>query len=80
MFPPPAWNVDPNTVHYNLWKIIGAFNTTLRDLQRSVELLRRREFPLEHLIEARYKLNDIQAAFEKAAEKESYRVAVFIPD
>lgn len=79
-FPKPEWDIDPNTIHYNLWEIIGTYGTTLRDYQRAANLLSNGIFNVRPLIEERFPLSDVQKAFEKAAEKDSYRISITIND
>ena len=79
-FPAPEWNITPNLVHYKLWEIIGAYGATLKDYQKSADLLSSRELQIDPLIEARFPLSDIQKAFEKASTPGNFRVSLIIPD
>jgi L-iditol 2-dehydrogenase len=75
-YPPPAWNLHPNDVHYKLWQIIGTYGSTLADWQESAQLLSKGAIDVSPLIEKRYALANIQRAFEHAATPGSYRVCV----
>jgi L-iditol 2-dehydrogenase len=79
-YPAPKWDVDPNSVHYNLWDIIGTFGTRDKDFQLACELLRNRQVNVRPLVEAKFKLEDIQEAFEKAATVGNYRVSLTISE
>ena len=79
-YPKPGWNIDPNTVHYKLWEIIGTFGCEAADFQEAVSLLSDKRIDLAPLIEDRIPLKEIQHAFEKASAPDSYRVAVLLGD
>jgi L-iditol 2-dehydrogenase len=79
-YPKPGWNVDPNTVHYKLWEIIGTFGCGAADFQDAVGLLNDKKIDLSPLIEEKIPLEKIQHAFEKASAPDSYRVAVLLGD
>jgi L-iditol 2-dehydrogenase len=77
-YPKPEWNIDPNTVHYKLWEIIGTFGCGAADYQEAVRLLSDKTIDVSPLIEERVSLAEIQRAFEKASTPDNYRVAVMI--
>jgi L-iditol 2-dehydrogenase len=77
-YPVPKWNLDPNSVHYNLWEIIGTYGCRTADYQEASELLSSKTINVTPLIEDRFALHDIQKAFEKAATPDNYRVSVII--
>jgi len=77
-YPIPKWNLDPNSVHYNLWEIIGTYGCSTADYQEASELLGSKTINVTPLIEDRLTLRDIQKAFEKAASPNSYRVSVIV--
>ena len=77
-YPPPAWNLEPNPVHYKLWRVIGTFGCGVADYHEAVTLLGQRKIDVSPLIEDRIPLADIQLAFEKAATPEQFRVSVMI--
>jgi L-iditol 2-dehydrogenase len=77
-YPKPGWNVDPNTVHYKLWEIIGTFGCGPSDFQDAVDLLNDKIVDLSPLIEDRIPLEKIQYAFEKASTPDAFRVAVML--
>jgi L-iditol 2-dehydrogenase len=79
-YPKPGWNIDPNTVHYKLWEIIGTFGCEAVDFQDAVGLLNDKKIDVSPLIEERISLEQIQYAFEKASAPDSYRVAVLLGD
>jgi len=77
-YPAPKWNLDPNSVHYNLWQIIGTYGCSTADYQKASELLSGKIINVTPLIEDRFGLQDIQKAFEKASTPDNYRVSVTI--
>jgi L-iditol 2-dehydrogenase len=77
-YPPPAWNIDPNTVHYQQWEVIGTYGCGPSEFQTSVDLLSRGAIDVTPLVEERIPLKEIQHAFEKASTPDNYRVAVMI--
>lgn len=79
-YPAPTWDVDPNSVHYNLWDIIGTFGARVKDFQVASELLSSRQIKVGPLVEAKFKLEDIQGAFEKAATLGSYRASLIVSE
>ena len=79
-YPPPKWSIEPNAIHYNLWEILGTYGARLEDFQLASELLSDRRINVKPLIEAKFKLSDIQKAFEKAATLGSYRVSIIISE
>jgi len=79
-YPPPAWNLEPNPVHYKLWEIIGTFGCSVADFQAAVTMLSEKTIDVSPLIEERYSFNDIHKAFEKASTPDNYRVALMLDD
>ena len=79
-FPEPEWDITPNSVHYKLWEIIGAYGSTLKAYQESADLLSSRELKISPLIEQKFALCDIQEAFKKASTPGNFRVSIIIPD
>jgi threonine dehydrogenase-like Zn-dependent dehydrogenase len=79
-YPKPGWNIDPNTVHYKLWEIIGTYGCSAADFQEAVGLLSDKRIDLSPLIEERVPLEEIQSAFEKASAPDAYRIAVMLGD
>jgi len=77
-YPPPAWNTDPNTVHYKLWEIIGTFGCGPSEFQTAADLVGGRAIDVSPLVEERIPLEEIQHAFEKASTPDNFRVAVMI--
>ena len=77
-YPPPAWNIDPNIVHYKLWEVIGTYGCGPSEIQTAVNLLSKRIIDVSPLVEEGIPLEEIQHAFEKASTPNNYRVAVMI--
>jgi len=75
-YPPPKLDVDHNYIHYQLLEIIGTFGCSASDFQTAADLIGERRIDLSRLIEARYPLDDIQAAFTRASLAEGYRIAI----
>jgi Threonine dehydrogenase and related Zn-dependent dehydrogenases len=75
-YPAPKWNLDPNSVHYNSWEIIGTYGCSTADYQEASTLLSSKKINVDPLIEKRFSLEDAQKAFEKAATPDTYRTSV----
>jgi L-iditol 2-dehydrogenase len=77
-YPPPTWDIDPNTVHYKQWEVIGTYGCGPSEFQTSVDLLGRGAIDVSPLVEERISLNELQHAFERASTPDNFRVAVMI--
>jgi L-iditol 2-dehydrogenase len=77
-YPRPEWHLDPNSVHYQQWQIIGTFGCTVADFQEAVDILNNKSIDVSPLIEERFPLEEIQQAFEKASMPDTYRISVGI--
>ncbi|MEW5815914.1 MAG: zinc-binding dehydrogenase, partial [Spirochaetota bacterium] len=77
-YPCPELEINPNSVHYNLWEFIGTFGARVQDFQLASELINNRLVNLIPLVEQEFNLDHLQAAFEKASEPESYRVSLIL--
>ena len=77
-YPSPEWTLDPNTVHYKLWEIIGTFGCSAADYQRAVNMLSEKAVDVSLLVENRVPLEEIQKAFEKASTPDTFRTAVMM--
>lgn len=75
-YPVPELNIDSNKIHYMRLELIGTYGSTLQDFNDAAHLLSERRVDVSNLIEEVIPLDDIQAAYQKAAEKGSYRVSV----
>jgi threonine dehydrogenase-like Zn-dependent dehydrogenase len=77
-YPKPDWNLDPNSVHYQLWNIIGTYGCSTCDFQEASEMLSAGHINVEYLVEERFELKDLQKAFERASTPDMYRISVMI--
>jgi L-iditol 2-dehydrogenase len=77
-YPAPSWTLDPNLVHYELLDIIGTYGCSTADFQVASEILASGKIRVDKLIDQKFPLNNLQAAFEAAAAKDAYRVSVQI--
>lgn len=77
-YPAPKWELDPNLVHYQMLEVIGTYGCRPGDFQTATELLGKGKINVEPLVEARYPLDELQKAFENAAQKDVYRVCVMM--
>ena len=77
-YPQPDWNLEPNFIHYKLLNVIGTYGCSTSDFQYACELLGNKYINVERLVQEKYKLDDIQDAFEAAAQKDAFRVSVML--
>ena len=57
-------------------ELIGTFSADKCDFERAAELMREKKIDLSKLVEAKYKLDDVEQAFEAAIVPGAYRVSV----
>jgi len=79
-YPHPEIQVDPNTVHYREWELIGTMGCDPYDFQLAAELLSRRKVKVDQLVSQKVPLDEVQRAFELAATPGTYRVSVSMWD
>ena len=65
-YPAPELHVDSNLIHYRKMELIGTFSADKCDFERAAELMREKKIDLSKLVEAKYKLDDVEQAFEAA--------------
>ena len=75
-YPAPELHVDSNLIHYRKMELIGTFSADKCDFERAAELMREKKIDLSKLVEAKYKLDDVEQAFEAAIVPGAYRVSV----
>jgi L-iditol 2-dehydrogenase len=78
-YPAPQISGDSNMLHYRSIQYIGTYGATLQDFILAAKLLNLRAVNVAPLIEpVKYKLDDVQKAFEAAATPGMYRVSVLL--
>lgn len=77
-YPVPELNISSNDIHYRRISLIGAYGSKLYDFNRAADMLSSGKIKVSKLVEERYKFDDIDKAFEKAATKGSFRVSVLL--
>lgn len=75
-YPPPTFNIDPNTIHYREYEIIGTFGSDPSDYDVASKFLSERIVKVDKIISHKVPLEQIQHAFELAATPGNYRVSV----
>lgn len=75
-YPAPELKVDPNTIHYSEFELIGAMNASLEDFHLSAKFLNTGVVKVDRLISHRVSIDEAQHAFELAATPGNYRVAL----
>lgn len=75
-YPAPSMDLDPNTVHYKEYELIGTFGSDAADYDVATQLLNSGRVKVGDLISQKVKLMEIQKAFEFAAEPGTYRVSL----
>lgn len=74
-YPAPELHVDSNLIII-VKELIGTFSADKCDFERAAELMREKKIDLSKLVEAKYKLDDVEQAFEAAIVPGAYRVSV----
>lgn len=77
-YPVPELNINSNDIHYRRISLVGAYGSKLYDFNRAADMLSSKKIDVSKLVEERYKFEDIEKAFEKAATKGSFRVSVIL--
>lgn len=75
-YPAPALPIDSNVIHYGKMELIGTYGADASDFQYAAELMNNGKVELSHLVEKRFTLDEIFAAYEFAAAADSYRVSI----
>lgn len=75
-YPSAELNIPANRIHYDKLRLLGAFNSTLIDFYQASRLLGNKLVNVSKLVDSIYDLNDIQEAFKRASEPNTYRVCV----
>lgn len=76
--PEPSWKLDPNTVHYNLWKIVGTYGCSNADFQMATEILNTEKIDVSPVVEEKVPLKSLQKAFEKASDASTFRISIVL--
>lgn len=75
-YPAPQMAIDPNTIHYKEYELIGTYLSDLADLQIAAELLSTRAVEVDKLISYKVPVDDVKRAFELASTPGNYRVSI----
>lgn len=75
-YPAPELHVDSNLIHYRKMELIGTFSADRCDFAKAAELISSKKIDMSKLVEKKFKLDDVQAAFEAAVVPGAYRVSV----
>lgn len=75
-YPAPEMNIDSNTIHYRKMELLGTFSADIDDFQYAADLISEKRIDVSKLVEAKFSLNDIQAAFEAATVPGAFRVSI----
>ena len=80
-YPAPQLDFDSNLVHYKRLELIGTFAADSIDFFTAGKMLSDRSVDVSKIIEpTKFKLDDVQKAFEMAAKPGMYRVSVLLQD
>lgn len=78
-YPAPGMEIDTNTLHYRRISLIGTLDASHKDCLESAKALSSGAVDVSKLIEEKkYKLDQIQEAFEAASRPGMYRVSVLL--
>ncbi|MGV8120061.1 MAG: zinc-binding dehydrogenase [Candidatus Xenobiia bacterium LiM19] len=73
-YPSIELTIDPNLIHYREITLTGSESKTEKDFFKAVNFQNSRTLTLAPLISAKYKLDEVQQAFETALDPSAYRV------
>ncbi|HAQ1082535.1 TPA: alcohol dehydrogenase, partial [Enterococcus faecium] len=62
--------------HYRKMELLGTFSADIDDFQYAADLISDKKIDVSKLVEEKFPLEDIQAAFEAATVPGAYRVSV----
>ena len=80
-YPAPQLEFDSNLVHYKRLELIGTFAADSIDFFTAGRMLSDRSVDVSKIIEpTKFKLDDVQKAFEMASKPGMYRVSVLLQD
>lgn len=68
--------LDSRAVHYGEIRVVGASDSTARQVQKALEILGKPAFPKQKLVSHRLGLEEIQRAFEMMRARDSLRVVL----
>ena len=77
-YPAPELDVAANDIHYKEAEILGTYGCTTADFEDAAKALSTGIIDVSPLVEAKYTLDEMQEAYAKAAEPESYRVSIVL--
>lgn len=78
-YPAPQIETDSNVLHYRRIELIGTFGADMKDFFEAAKLLNSGAVDVSKLVEPeKFRLDDIQAAFEAASVPGMYRVSVLL--
>lgn len=75
-YPAPEVHVDPNTLHYKEYELIGTFGSDPADYLVAAQFLSNRDVEVCKLISHKVPIDEIERAFELAATPGNYRVSI----
>ena len=67
-------SLDSRKIHYGELELVGASDSTARQVEKALSLLARPQFPKEKLVSHTFGLEDIQRAFDAMLSREAMRV------
>jgi threonine dehydrogenase-like Zn-dependent dehydrogenase len=68
--------VDSRTIHYGEIRVVGASDSTARQVQKALSILAKPGFPKEKLVSHRLGLEEIGRAFELMLARDCLRVVL----
>ncbi|MDO4594902.1 MAG: alcohol dehydrogenase catalytic domain-containing protein [Tissierellia bacterium] len=77
-YPKPELDIDSNDIHYRRLNLVGAYGSKLYDFNKASNLLSSGKIDVSKLVEQKYDFSDIDEAFKKASQKNSFRVSVIL--
>lgn len=75
-YPTPELHLDPNTIHYKEYELIGTYGGDFSDYVVAADLLSKRMVKVDKMISHKVSIDEIQKAFQLAATPGNYRVSV----
>lgn len=78
-YPAPEVGIDANEIHYRNMCLQGTYTANYRDFYEAAQLLGSGRMNVAPLVEAKYPLEQIDAAFRHASSPGAYRVSIIFP-
>lgn len=77
-YPAPEIKIDSNIIHYKKVELIGTYGADMKDFFKAAKLLNEKFVDVSKLVERKFRLDEIQEAYQLASTPGSYRVSILL--